>query len=82
MKYIANINVMPLKELLDPQGKAVKHNLKNLDIHEVSEVRIGKHIEMQIEADSESEAESIAEKACKGILANMIMESYEIKITS
>jgi phosphoribosylformylglycinamidine synthase len=82
MNYTAHIDIMPLKELLDPQGKAVRQNLKNLDIHAVSDVRIGKHIELKIEAETEEDAKVIAEKVCKGILANMIMESYEISISS
>lgn len=80
MKFIADIEVMPHKELLDPQGKAVKKNLHSIDIEAVSDVRVGKCILMSIEADSEEAAGVIAEKACKKLLANPIMENYSFKI--
>lgn len=80
MKYIAHINVMPLKELLDPQGKAVNNSLHNLGLAQVDGVRIGKHITLNIEAGSKDEAQSIADNACKKLLANPVMEQYDISI--
>lgn len=80
MKYIAHINVMPLKELLDPQGKAVNGSLHNLGLNAVDGVRIGKHITMDIEAGSKDEAAQIADDACKKLLANLVMEQYDITI--
>jgi phosphoribosylformylglycinamidine synthase len=71
---------MPLKELLDPQGKAVMGGLKNLGISQVADVRIGKHITLQIEAASKEEARQLAENACQKLLANQVMEFYEINI--
>jgi phosphoribosylformylglycinamidine synthase len=82
MKFKAEINVMPLKELLDPQGKAVLGGLKNLDFKTISNVRIGKHITLELEAANESEAKSFAEAACKKLLANQVMEHFEISIHS
>lgn len=82
MKYSAQIHVMPLKELLDPQGKAVLGGLKNLGIADVQDVRIGKHITLQIDADSEEQAKAIADEASKKLLANPVMEYYEIEISS
>jgi phosphoribosylformylglycinamidine synthase PurS subunit len=76
MKFIAEINVMPQKEILDPQGKAVKLGLHNLGIDDVSDVRIGKHITMALDADSEADAKQRVETACSKLLANMIMEDY------
>lgn len=81
MKYIAHINVMPLTELLDPQGKAVNSSLHNLGLSQVGNVRIGKHITLDIEAASKDEAAQLAEDACKKLLANMVMEQYEVTIT-
>ena len=81
MKYIAHINVMPLKELLDPQGKAVNNRLHNLGMNQVQNVRIGKHIHLHIDAASADEAKSLAEDACKKLLANMVMEQYDITVT-
>jgi len=80
MKYIADINIMPHAELLDPQGKTVLKNLPNVDIHGVEDVRIGKHITLMLEADSEEEAAAKVEKACKKLLANVIMETYTFEI--
>lgn len=81
MKYTAHINIMPLKELLDPQGKAVNSSLHNLGLSNVSKVRIGKHITLDIDAASKDEAAQLAEDACKKLLANLVMEQYEVAIT-
>ena len=80
MKFIAEIDIMPLKALLDPQGKAVTSSLKNLDLSEIDNVRIGKHITLEIEADSKEVASSKVEEACKRLLANQIMESYDFSL--
>ncbi len=80
MKYTAHINVMPLKELLDPQGKAVNNSLHNLGLSSVNDVRIGKHISLHIEAASKEVAETIARDACKKLLANPVMEAFEFSI--
>lgn len=79
MTYTAQIKVMPLKNLLDPQGKAVMGGLKNLGIV-VNDVRIGKHIDLSIDAESEDRAREKAEEAAKKLLANQVMEQYEITI--
>ncbi len=81
MKFTAHINVMPLKELLDPQGKAVTESLHNLGLSEVAQVRVGKHITLSLEAASEAEAHAKTEEACKKLLANQVMESYAFDIT-
>lgn len=80
MKYIAHINVMPLKELLDPQGKAVNNSLHNLGIAQVHDVRIGKHITLTIEAGDKSEAENLTKEACKKLLANPVMETFDFTL--
>ncbi|NQY68532.1 MAG: phosphoribosylformylglycinamidine synthase subunit PurS [Flavobacteriales bacterium] len=80
MKFSAEIDIMPLKALLDPQGKAVESSLKNIDLGGLSQVRIGKHISTEIEANSEEAAKEMAESACKKLLANEIMESFTIVI--
>ncbi len=81
MQYTAHINIMPLKELLDPQGKAVNNSLHNLGIAQVQNVRVGKHITLSIEAASKADAETIANDACKKLLANQVMESFEVSIS-
>ena len=76
MKFIAEIDVMPHKELLDPQGKTVAKNMKNVDIEGVEDVRIGKHITLRLEADSKEEARDKVDAACRKLLTNVIMETY------
>ena len=71
---------MPLKDLLDPQGKAVLGGLKNLGLNNVADVRVGKHIDLQIEAASSEEAHQIAAEAARKLLANPVMESFEVTI--
>ncbi|MBS1634778.1 MAG: phosphoribosylformylglycinamidine synthase subunit PurS [Bacteroidetes bacterium] len=79
-KYIAHIDVMPLKALLDPQGKAVTGSMKNLGLPEIENVRIGKHITLEIDAASKDAAHAKVDEACKKLLCNQIMEGYEIKL--
>jgi len=80
MKYKAEIDVMPLKALLDPQGKAVTGSMKNLGLPEIENVRIGKHITLEIEAPSKDAAKAKIDEACKKLLANQIMEFYEFEV--
>lgn len=80
MNYIAEIKIMPLKDLLDPAGKAVSGSLDKLGISKISDVRIGKHIELHIDSNSENDAMEIAGKAVKQLLANPVMEQADISI--
>lgn len=80
MIFIAQIKVMPLKDLLDPQGKAVLGGLHNLGLSGISDVRIGKQIDLQIEAHSKEEAHQMATDAATKLLANMVMEMFEVTI--
>jgi len=79
-QFKAHIDIMPLEALLDPQGKAVSASMKNIGLADVSNVRIGKHITLHIEADNEKQAESHADEACKKLLCNQIMEYYSVRI--
>lgn len=81
MTYTAQVKVMPHKELLDPQGKAVLGGLSNLGINNIQDVRIGKNITLQVEAATEQEAKQIAEEAAKKLLANPVMEMFEVLIS-
>lgn len=80
MKFFAEINVMPLKALLDPQGKAVRLSMHNIGFSTVENVRIGKHIHLELEADDKDHAAEKVENACKKILTNPIMEYFEYDI--
>ena len=81
MTYTIQVKVMPLKELLDPQGKAVMSGLTNLGLPGVTDVRVGKNIQLQVEADSEEQAKKMAEEASKKLLANEVMEYFELELT-
>ncbi len=80
MTYNVQVTVMPLKELLDPQGKAVMGGLQNLGLNTVQDVRIGKNITLQVEANTPEEAKKIAEEASKKLLANPVMEYFEVAV--
>lgn len=80
MHFTAEIDVMPHPQLLDPQGKTVLNNLSQLDLNGVVYVRIGRHITLQVDADSESEAREIVEQACQKLLANPIVETYRFDL--
>lgn len=80
MKFVAEIDIMPHRELLDPQGKAVVNNMKHLDLSGIHDVRIGRHVTMTLEANSEAEARQKVETACQKLLANLIMETFSFTI--
>ena len=79
-KFQAEIDVMPKKEILDPQGKAVTGSMKNLGLAEIQNIRIGKHITLEIEAENADTAHAKVDQACKNLLANLIMESYTFTV--
>jgi len=81
MKFIAEINVMPLKALLDPKGKAVTLTLHNIDFKTVGNVRIGKHISLEIEANNKDQATQKVDEICKKVLSNPVMEYYEFTLS-
>lgn len=80
MTYTVQVVVMPLKDLLDPQGKAVKGGLENLGMNNVSDIRVGKHITLTVDAASPEAAKAIGEEAAKKLLANAVMEYFEVTV--
>lgn len=80
MKFRASIDIMPLPALLDPQGKAVSSNMKNIGLSSIDNVRIGKYITLEVEAASQAEAEEQVKTACEKLLANQIMEQFEFRV--
>lgn len=80
MNFIAEIDVMPLKELLDPQGKAVAAGLKNLNLDAITDVRVGKHITLKLEAADKATATAQAELACQKLLTNRVIEYFTFEI--
>ena len=80
MKFKAEIDIMPLKTLLDPQGKAVTSSMSNIGLAEIQNVRIGKHISLEVEAENEDIASEKVKDACEKLLANQIMEEFKFSI--
>ena len=80
MKFVAEIDIMPHKELLDPQGKTVVNNMKNLDLSGITDVRIGRHVTMTLDAATVADARLKVDTACQKLLANLIMETYSYSI--
>ena len=80
MKFKAEIDVMPLDALLDPQGKAVSSSMANVGLPEIDGVRIGRHIRLFVEADPQEIATQKVDEACKKMLSNQIMESYTFSL--
>jgi phosphoribosylformylglycinamidine synthase len=80
MKFKAEIDVMPHAALLDPQGKAVSGSMVNIGLNAIQNVRIGKHISLEVDSLDEAEAMDMVDTACKKLLANLIMESYTFTI--
>lgn len=82
MTFSVQVKVMPHKELLDPQGKAVLSGLGNLGLNGVQDVRMGKHIQLHIDAATTEAALAIADEAARKLLANPVMEQYEVTLLS
>ena len=80
MRFKAEIDVMPLDALLDPQGKAVTSSMKNIGLDAIEGVRIGRHVRLFLEADNQDEAGKMVDEACKKLLSNQIMESYTFSL--
>lgn len=79
--YKATVTIRLRPSILDPQGKAVHHALQNLGYPAVTQVRIGKVVDLWIEADSAEAAEQVAQEAAEKLLANPVMEEFEITVT-
>jgi phosphoribosylformylglycinamidine synthase len=79
--YKAKVNITLRKSILDPKGKAAHHALQNLGLTNIEDVRIGKLVEMNIEAASKEEAKTLAETACEKLLANEVMEDFTVEIS-
>ncbi len=76
--YRIAIHILPRRGILDPQGIAVANALHSLDFGSVSDVRIGKYILIETEADSAESARASADSMCRKLLANTVTEDFEI----
>lgn len=81
MLFDVQVNVMPLKALLDPQGRAVKATMDQLGYTQVEDVRMGKHISLRVEARNEGEARQVATDLCLKLLSNPVMEGFDFQIS-
>jgi phosphoribosylformylglycinamidine synthase subunit PurS len=75
----ATVLVRPKRGILDPQGEAVETALEHLGFS-VSAARVGKVVDIEIDATDPAEARAQVEKMCEQLLANPLMESYEVEI--
>jgi phosphoribosylformylglycinamidine synthase len=82
MPYKVHVRIVPRAGLLDPQGQAVEHALGALGFAEASNVRIGKAIELAIEAKSPADAKARASVMCDKLLANPVTEDYLVEVES
>ncbi len=80
MKFIAEIDIMPLDNLLDPQGKAVKHSLEELGYKGIEDVRLGQHIVLRVEADNIEQARETVDEICRKVLYNPIVHKYSFQL--
>ena len=78
--FLAKITITLRRSILDPQGKAVHHALESLGMAPVKDVRIGKYVEVRIDASDKREAERLTAEACKKLLANLVMEDYAFTV--
>lgn len=78
--YLAKIKVTLRKSILDPQGKTVEHSIQSLGYKNIKDTRIGKYIELKLDASSEDEAKKVTEEVCSKLLANPVMEDYAFDI--
>jgi phosphoribosylformylglycinamidine synthase PurS subunit len=78
--YLSKITVTLRKSILDPQGKAVEHGIHSLGYDRVEDVRIGKFIELKVDAPSRKQAEEVTREVCKKLLANPVMEDFSFVV--
>ena len=78
----ARIHVMLKNGVLDPQGKAVQHALGSLGFDGVNEVRQGKVIELELDETDQAAAQAAVENMCKKLLANTVIENYNIELVT
>jgi phosphoribosylformylglycinamidine synthase len=76
--YRVTVRVTLRESILDPQGNATQHALETLGFDSVRRVRIGKLVELEIRADSDESARTIAGQACEKLLANPVMDNFEV----
>lgn len=79
-QFKAMITITLRKSILDVQGKTVEHALHSTNFTSIDHVRIGKYVELMVQAEDAKKAMSIVDEACKSIIANPIMEDHHIEL--
>lgn len=79
-RYELEIHVTPRPGLLDPEGQAIQRALHNLEFPQAQEVRVGKMIRMEVEAESTDEALEAGEAMCRKLLANPVTEDFSVEV--
>ena len=80
MKYRVHVRVVPRAGLLDPQGQAVEHALGVLGFKGAGDVRVGKAIELALDAGTPEAAEQVARQMCERLLANPVTEDFSLTV--
>lgn len=78
--FLSKIRVTLRPSILDPQGKAVEHAIATLNVGAIKDVRIGKYIELKVDAADEVTARVATEEVCRKLLANPVMEDFAFEI--
>lgn len=78
--YKASIHIKLRPSILDPQGKATQHALESLGFESVDRVRMGKYVEIWVDEKTEDDARRVATEACERLLANPVMEDFQITL--
>ena len=81
-KFQAKIKITLKEGILDVQGKAVEHALGSIEFPMMNNVRIGKYVTLDIEAENEKKAHELTKDACNKLIANPVIENFEIEIIS
>ena len=81
IRFDARVDVTHLPGILDPQGAAIERALPALGYDNVSEVNVGKTIRLAVDAPDEAAARAQVEAMCEKLLANPVIEAYDIQLT-
>ena len=76
----ARVTVYPRREILDPQGKAIRNALSRIGIHGVEDVRAGKSFDIRLAIDDSAEAQRLLRAMCEKLLANTVVEDYAVEL--
>ncbi|MGH2719868.1 MAG: phosphoribosylformylglycinamidine synthase subunit PurS [Actinomycetota bacterium] len=82
MRFVASVEIMPKEGIADPQGQTVERALPSLGFPAIHEVRVGKRIELAVEAADAAAAEETITAACTRFLANPVIEDFAVRVVA